>query len=73
MLPVLARDRTELLMQSGQSSPGFWLRRRLGLGMPEDTLNLPLDKKVGVNDNYALGICLGLVFAIITFPGPNVL
>lgn len=37
--------------------------------MPEDTLNLPSDKKVGVNDNYALGICLALVLAIIT-PSP---
>lgn len=34
--------------------------------MPEDTLNLSLDKKVGVEDNCALGICLGLVLAAIT-------
>lgn len=50
----------------GQSSPGCWLRRRLGLDMPEDTLNLPLDKKVEVNDNDAMAICLGLVLAIMT-------
>lgn len=31
----------------GQSSPGCWLRRRLGLDMPEDTLNLPLEDKKG--------------------------
>lgn len=52
--------------RGGQSSPGFWVRRRLGLDVPEGTLNLPLDKKVGVNDNYALCICLGLVLAITT-------
>lgn len=41
--------------------------------MAEDTLNFPSDQKVGVNDNYTLGISLGLVLAIITLLGPNVL
>jgi len=34
--------------------------------MPEDALDLLLDKKVVINDNYALSICLGLILAIIT-------
>lgn len=44
--------------------------------MAEDMLNFPSDQKVGLNDNYTLGICLGLswlVLAIQTLPGPNVL
>lgn len=41
--------------------------------MAEDMLDFPSDQKVGVNDNYTLGISLGLVLPVTTLPGANAL